>query len=214
MKKRFFLFIGLFFAVAPVFGQVPLPSEDEAFPSVDDVFLKLTGDSAEAQNFSLSDSIEDIVSKETTRPKVENTAATVRSAIEGTLVVEEVVPEVNREAVKANVGRYPPRLFINYLEFPLRHFKGRAAVQDLDDPTELVIDQSNIVVRDAIAGRIQARLRLPDVQFEFDGRTARLLGTVPTERHRDLAESMLRLEPGIDEIKNELIVAAPGLILE
>jgi hypothetical protein len=41
------------------------------------------------------------------------------------------------------------------------------------------------------------------------GRTAVLRGTVPTEHARLLAEQILRLEPGVDAVRNEIVVEKP-----
>ncbi len=48
-----------------------------------------------------------------------------------------------------------------------------------------------------------------DVQMEMDGSTLVLKGTVGSEREKRLAEAMLRLEPGVYDIRNDLQVRAP-----
>ena len=49
------------------------------------------------------------------------------------------------------------------------------------------------------------------IQVEVRGRTAILRGVVTTEHDRVLAEQMARLEPGIEAVKNEVVVAGPML---
>jgi hypothetical protein len=45
-------------------------------------------------------------------------------------------------------------------------------------------------------------------QIEVQGRTAILRGVVATEHDRDLAERVVRLEAGIDQVQNQLVVAS------
>ena len=56
--------------------------------------------------------------------------------------------------------------------------------------------------------RIPALAKYVGVTVQMDGRTAVLNGTVGTERDKRLVELVLRLEPGIREIENELTVDA------
>ncbi len=68
-----------------------------------------------------------------------------------------------------------------------------------------------------IAAELAARLsRIPglkkapqaaNVQVDLDGRTAILKGTVPTANDRLVLERLLLLEPGVDKVQNELVVA-------
>jgi osmotically-inducible protein OsmY len=44
-------------------------------------------------------------------------------------------------------------------------------------------------------------------QIEVQGQTVILRGTVATEHDRDLAERVVRLEPGVDQVQNQLVVA-------
>jgi hypothetical protein len=63
----------------------------------------------------------------------------------------------------------------------------------------------------AIAKRLR---RLPSLHFitpvriDFDGRTAILSGTVATVHDRDLAERVVMLESSVDDVLNQLVVAA------
>lgn len=52
----------------------------------------------------------------------------------------------------------------------------------------------------------QIQIRLP-VEVTVDGRTATLRGQVATEYDRILAERFVRMEPGISQVINELVVA-------
>jgi len=45
-------------------------------------------------------------------------------------------------------------------------------------------------------------------QVELQGRTAILRGVVATEHDRDLAERVVRLEPSVDQVQNQLVVAS------
>ena len=56
--------------------------------------------------------------------------------------------------------------------------------------------------------RIPALAKYVGVTVQMDGRTAVLYGTVGTERDKRLVELVLRLEPGIRTIENELTVDA------
>ena len=47
----------------------------------------------------------------------------------------------------------------------------------------------------------------PKVTVNIDGRTAVLTGTVASEHARKVAEAMAKLEPGVSEVRNELVVA-------
>lgn len=44
------------------------------------------------------------------------------------------------------------------------------------------------------------------MQVGLEGQTVVLRGTVPDERERRAAESMLRFVPGVREVRNELII--------
>jgi len=124
------------------------------------------------------------------------------SAIEGPLVVEVVVPDVNQtvvESTDARTGRYTPKLKIDFAEFPLRSLtqvnrsnNGRNV--HAGTPTEMIVQ------------RIQSRLRAPELYLAIEDRIAVISGTVATERERKLIESILRFEPGINTIKNEITV--------
>ena len=120
------------------------------------------------------------------------------SAIEqGLLDMDIVVPEVSQpivEAVDSKTKRNTPRLKINFAEFPLRSLdvpSGRSAAKP---PAEIVVQ------------RMQDRLKTSSIDLVIRNRTAIISGTVPSERQRGLAETMLRFEPGIDVIQNNITV--------
>jgi len=120
------------------------------------------------------------------------------SAIDaGSLAVEVAVPEVNQTVIEVidTRGRYSPRLKVNYREFPLRSLAAKNG-RTIEKKTHVEI----------VTQRIQSRLRVPNIELVVEDRTAILSGTVATKRQRDLAESMLRFEPGIDAVRNNLTV--------
>ena len=126
------------------------------------------------------------------------------SAIEGRLVVDTVVPEVNRTAADvligdSRTGRYPPKLKINFAEFPLK------TLTTSNDATNGQGGRNGASTT-MVVQRIQSRLRMPEVNIEIEGRTAIVSGTVETELQRSRVETMLRFEPGIDVVKNEITV--------
>ena len=126
-------------------------------------------------------------------------------SIEGPLVVDFEIPEVNQaivEIIDTRTGRYLPRLAINFAEFPLR------SLTEVSRPNNgrnvQTGTQAEIIVQ-----RIQNQLRVPTFQLDIKERTAIISGTVATERERSLIESMLRFEPGINSVQNEITVAVP-----
>ena len=124
------------------------------------------------------------------------------TVLEGPLVLETEVPEVNQRTVDfidSQTGRYPPKLKIDLTEFPLRSLtdtsrshNGRSV--QTGTPTEMIVQ------------RIQDRLRIPQFSLTVEDRTAIISGKVTTERQRSLIESMLRFEPGISAVRNEMTI--------
>jgi hypothetical protein len=116
------------------------------------------------------------------------------------LVTEVENPEedlVRAEAIDSKTKRYPPRLKIDFAEFPLFSLT-----------TTKKRDTKSLSRADIVAQRIQRRLRVPKINLVVEDRVATISGTVPTERQRNIAESMLRFEPGIDAVQNELTVVS------
>jgi len=127
-----------------------------------------------------------------------STPAAPIAIIDAPLTFDVEVPAVNLSTAPAYIGgeqtgRYPPRLKINFAEFPLRSFV----------PTNRAKTERTEVV----AQRVQSRLRASKINLVVNDRTAIISGTVATERQRDLAEAMLRFEPGIDTVQNEITIA-------
>jgi hypothetical protein len=122
--------------------------------------------------------------------------------LEAPLTIDAPPPEVNKgtiDVIDARTGLYPPRLKINFAEFPLRSFATEEhPVSERKAGTKA---SANIVAK-----RIQDRLRVPQIDLIVKDRMATVTGTVTTERQRKLVESMLRFEPGIDTVKNEITI--------
>lgn len=196
MKHTVLLALSAFFACSPLLSQTPSSTassrQQNGMPSIDDMISSISGG---VKDFSLADSIQDMMTSMGSDTLTENTEDTVRSAVEGPLVVEETVPEVNKELVEAidtKTKRYSPRLRIDFTEFPLQRLSSGVSGPN-------VSGSSNDIQR-----RLRARLRSEDIKVDFNGRTARLFGAVESARQREIAEIMLRLEPGVDVVKNEL----------
>jgi hypothetical protein len=87
--------------------------------------------------------------------------------------------------------------------------------QQLRMPVQLGFQPANRPVTSVVTGRLQSRLqRIPrirdmgSVSVELNGSTAVLRGEVATEADRQLVGRMLLLEPGVSEVRNELLVAS------
>ena len=121
------------------------------------------------------------------------------SIIDAPLTIDTDVPEVNQTFAPAYIGnsqtgRYPPRLKIDFTEFPLR---------SLAQANRLGLAQTEVLSK-----RIQSRLSVSQpIHVVVKDRTAIVSGTVATERQRDIAAAMLRFEPGIDTVQNKITVA-------
>ncbi|MDR1141360.1 MAG: BON domain-containing protein [Planctomycetaceae bacterium] len=208
MKKIVYFLFLLYIFCPVILAQQDGLSDEEIFPSVDEMLKSLTGE--KGSDLSLENSIDNIVESMTQKMQsTTNTAESVKSAVEGKLVVEEVIPETNRtivEAVDSKTKRYSPRLKLNFAEFPLRPLSGKIVGTVENNESADLFEQTNTVITNDIARRIQGHLQTQEIHFEFKNRTARLSGTVKTSRQRELAEMMLRMEPGIDKITNDLVV--------
>jgi len=146
---------------------------------------------ARGQTVGLEAIIQGIQQQDTdTAPQVE--------ALAGPIVVETPI-ETNREAASVLIGntRYGPRLRIDFREFqPITIANGATASRN----------GRNGATAYAIVQRIQNQLRLPQIDLEVQNRVAIVSGTVETEHQRRLVASMLRFEPGIDSVRNEITV--------
>ncbi len=61
----------------------------------------------------------------------------------------------------------------------------------------------------AIQDRLSRVLKRRFPSVEVTGRTVTLRGTVSTAHERELAEQLVRLEPGVSVVQNDLVVQAP-----
>jgi BON domain len=62
--------------------------------------------------------------------------------------------------------------------------------------------------------KIEGLSKVGPIRATLEGQTAVLRGTVATEADRQLAEGLARLEPEVQAVRNELVVAAPGTTVE
>ena len=136
--------------------------------------------------------------------------------IDAPIVVETVTPEINLEIASIYIGgdmdtaRYTPRLRINFDEFPLVSLISteKADSEESNGRSANGRGARNGATTNVIIQRIQNRLRLPHIDLVVQDRVATVSGTVETERQRKLVESMLRFEPGINSVRNEITVAS------
>jgi len=118
-------------------------------------------------------------------------SAEIESAVSGLRI--ETGPDANRTQAtpsRPRVQMYDPRLKVNF-DFPRQ-------------PTGTV----NL----ELARRLEASLRLSGtgrIEVLQEGATAILRGEVASERDRRLAGLLILLEPGISNVRNELVVKAP-----
>ncbi len=203
--RRALLFVFIVFLWIPFsFGQVG-QSSGSGLPSVSDML----GAGNQTTDEMLDSAVDSMMEQMQTQ---EVTEETVQSAISGGFATEGAAPpEVNQEAAEAvdtKTQRYAPRIQLDFTEFPLRRISGRFAgvLRENDDVEEF--EQSNKSLTNGIVKRIQTRLQIDTVRFEFKNRVATLSGNVATARQRDLIGFMVRLEPGIDFVKNDIVVDA------
>jgi hypothetical protein len=98
--------------------------------------------------------------------------------------------------------------FLGFTTIGLRKVTPYATVLSEDLPLSRVSvvaspDLQQIIDRTSV---LKAR---KNITVAVDGNVVVLRGEVPSERERRLAEGILRLEPGIGEIRNELRVIGP-----
>ena len=190
---------------AGIVSLTGLTVQAQSLTNMDDMIQQLaTGGTA-----SVTDIIDSIIAQPAdTGPQVQ--------AIEGPLVVDVVVPAVNQIDAETTLagGQKAPRLKIDFAEFPLVSLKPANGVGNgangngaNGNGTNNGRNGRNGASTDAVAQRIQNRLRLPLIELVVQDRVAIVSGTVETERQRTLVETMLRFEPGINAIRNEITVA-------
>ena len=190
MKYFVSMSVSLLFLSTPLFAQ----QSETDFSAFGTMFS--TSTSGGGSETSLTDSIDRMMETLGGEGLVANTEESVQSAITGPLVVEDVI-DTSREFVEAidrRTNRYSPKLRLDFASFPLK----RQSAAGISVPAE------------RIAKHLQSRLRLEQpIAVEFQDRTVCLRGTVPTERQKELAAIVLRFEPGVDVVKNELVVSLP-----
>ena len=130
------------------------------------------------------------------------------SAIEGPLISDVFVPEVNQNVAETLIGgdqtgRYPPRLKINFNEFPLKDINANNV-----NNGRLGTSANSMIERIIRRLRLPTQNDEPQVILTVQDRTAIVSGTVQTDRQRSLVEAMLRFEPGIDAVTNKLTVGS------
>jgi hypothetical protein len=76
-------------------------------------------------------------------------------------------------------------------------------------PPIVTSPQRSAVLTGRLVKMLTSRTGHP-MSVEVTGRTAVLRGTVPTEHDRIVAEQLLRLEPGVGQVQNDLVVAGDG----
>jgi hypothetical protein len=168
-------------------------SSVHAQPSVDDMILSLAEGGSLSQGSSFTSFVQEITGAMDTSGPIQPPV----SVIEAPLSIVAPVPDVNQTAIEifdTRTGRYPPRLKINFTEFPLKTLSQASRTDHAGIPTTVVTQ------------RIQDRLRVQKIDLVVQDRTATVSGTVETEQQRRLVASMLRFEPGIDVVKNEIVV--------
>jgi hypothetical protein len=119
-----------------------------------------------------------------------DTSGSVQTAQTGLQPEKAPDATVNQSAAApTTLGMYNPRLQV---DFAVRPSPAKAMGYELSRRTERAL-------WDRLATRIEVTV---------DGRTATLRGAVLSERDRTLAETLLTFEPGISEVRNELLVQA------
>lgn len=125
------------------------------------------------------------------RQELDNEGA-IRSAVDG-LPQQMLNRRINQPPPAPRPTRplpYEPRLQIAF---------------DYDGPDNRSLSQ-------ALTRRLQRSdgiRSLGDITVTLNGRTAILQGEVASERDRSVAEQLVRLEPGVSQVQNQLLVANP-----
>ncbi|GHT45443.1 hypothetical protein FACS189454_04940 [Planctomycetales bacterium] len=176
----------------------PINAPADGAISTEAVIKSITSGADQAADTPIDSVVETITNRMSAKPATEQS---IKSAIEGKLVAEGIIPETNQkvlEAIDTNTGRYPPRLKVDFVEFPLRILANN---EEILFDAELKHETGN-----DIETRIRECLQVPNIYITFKNRTAIITGRVRTLRQRSLIETMLRIEPGIDTVQNNLTV--------
>ena len=118
----------------------------------------------------------------------------IRSATTGSLVRTTTGPAINRTRVRSPAPyMYEARLRVGF---------------DVN-PRSLPAQETKVVQR-----LMQARAIDPasSIEVKLEGSTAILSGTVGSGREKSLAGMLLTFEPGISNVKNELVVRPPSMV--
>ncbi len=86
---------------------------------------------------------------------------------------------------------------------------GARLVIDLDEGRQSDADLAREINETLADPQITSQIGL--IRVRMDGRTATLVGEVPSEDARLLAEAVVQLEPGVERIVNQLVVAPPPI---
>jgi hypothetical protein len=126
------------------------------------------------------------------------TPGAIRSAIDGSLPGQGV-----RRSARVNRPLTPtPRNMVRPPRFSF--------IPDSPTPPEPVMPEGEeFVTRDERLTDLLVRRVSPTASVRIENRRAILQGTVDTPENRRLAEIMLRFEPGVDEVENQLEIAGP-----
>ena len=166
-----------------------------------DVFLTMDqffapSDTGESAKLSIEESVGQMMANMESRRTVRNVQITsLTDALNAIAIEETPEPETNQniiESVDPKTKRYPPRLFVDFRIFPLQR-----TTTKLGSPK---------ISADSLKRNIERRLGVHDVHFSLQNRVMTLTGTVPGEHERQMVELMVRLEPGVDQIENELVI--------
>lgn len=201
MVLRFLVFSAFLFASATACAQVSNVSRtptnairnESGFLSMDQFFG--SAEDGAAFESSITETMEQMKLNMNRDPVRIIPSTTFGDALKALAIEETTVPETNKnivESVDQKTQRYSPRLSIDFRLFPLQ----RAT-------TKFTGSKINA---DSMKQNIGRRLGVHDVEFSLQNRTMTLTGTVPSEHERQMVEMMVRLEPGVDHICNELVI--------
>ena len=105
-------------------------------------------------------------------------------------------PSVNEEAIRTlnaqPAGMYRPRLKVNMADFPPANAKVSG------------IDRRLLVLQEHLQTRLVRSTG--SITLALDGETLVLTGSVENEQQKKLLERVVRLEPGVTVVRNELVV--------
>lgn len=183
------------FAGLTVYAQPPSPPQTDLGSEMIQSLIN-----RDSSNMSITDIMENVTSQLMPTEPAEQTEQTAETEVPLTVKAEISTANLPTAETLDTKRRYQPRLRINFSEFPLRSFTPAKHADGGHDP------QPETAALLAVTVRIRDRLRLPQINLAVEDRTAIVSGTVATDRQRCLVESMLRFEPGIDAVQNNITV--------